>query len=144
MKGVNKVIILGNLGADPDIRYMSSGKIVANISIATVDFWNDKNSGKKVEKVEWHRAILFNRLAEITKEYLKKGSKVYIEGKLQTRTWKNANNENRYITEILVFELQILNKISSNENDEKNNSEKKDNFINNDINKDNFINNDIY
>lgn len=108
-RGVNRVILIGNLGQDPDIRTTTTTqKQVANISIATSESWTDKATGQKVEKTEWHRVVMFDRLAEIAGQYLKKGSKVYIEGKLQTRKWQNQQGVDQYTTEILVSELQML------------------------------------
>lgn len=108
MKGINKVIIIGNLGRDPEIRYMPNGGAVTNLTIATSEAWKDKTTGEQQEKTEWHRIVLFKRLAEIAAEYLKKGSKVYIEGKLQTRKWQEQNGQDRYTTEIVGSELQFL------------------------------------
>ena len=105
---VNKVILIGNLGQDPEVRYMPNGNAVANITIATSETWKDKNTGDNQEKTEWHRVVLFRRLAEITGEYLKKGAKVYIEGKLQTRKWQDQNGADRYTTEIVADQLQML------------------------------------
>ncbi len=102
MSGVNKVIILGNLGQDPEVKFMPSGEAVANISIATSEEWKDKTTGEAKSKVEWHRVVMFGKLAEITGEYLKKGSKVYIEGALQTRKWQNQQGQDQYTTEIVV------------------------------------------
>tara|TARA_R110002072_G_scaffold21764_4_gene76787 strand:+ start:1004 stop:1546 length:543 start_codon:yes stop_codon:yes gene_type:complete len=107
-RGVNKVIIVGNLGEDPTTRYMPSGGAVTNISVATSEKWKDKNTGQPVEKTEWHRIIFFNRLAEIAGEYLKKGSKVYIEGSLRTRKWTDQQGVDRYTTEIVASEMQML------------------------------------
>ena len=107
-RGVNKVILLGNLGNDPDMKYTAAGAAVCNISVATSDNWKDKQSGEKVEKTEWHRVVAFQRLAEIMGEYLKKGSKVYIEGKLQTRKWQDNNGQDRWTTEIVANEMQML------------------------------------
>lgn len=101
-RGVNKVIIVGNLGQDPDVRYMPSGGAVANITVATSESWNDKSTGEKKEQTEWHRIVLFGKLAEIAGEYLKKGSQVYIEGKLQTRKWTDKDGVDRYTTEVVV------------------------------------------
>ena len=108
MKGVNKCIIMGNLGQDPDTRYTQQGSAVSNLSIATDESYKDKQTGQMVPKTEWHRVILFNRLAEVAKDYLKKGSKVYIEGKLQTRKWQDQNGQDRYSTEIVAFDMQML------------------------------------
>ena len=107
-RGINKVIIVGSLGNDPEVRYGNNGNAIANISVATSESWKDKNTGEQVEKTEWHRIVLFNRLGEIAGEYLKKGSKVYIEGKLQTRKWQDQNGQDRYSTEIIANELQML------------------------------------
>lgn len=101
-RGVNKVIIVGNLGQDPEVRYMPSGGAVANITVATSESWNDKGTGEKKEQTEWHRIVLFGKLAEIAGEYLKKGSQVYIEGKLQTRKWTDKDGVERYTTEVVV------------------------------------------
>ena len=102
MAGINKVIIVGNLGQDPEVKYMPSGDAVANISIATSDTWKDKETGEKREKTEWHRVVFFGKLAEIAGQYLKKGSKVYVEGQLQTRKWQGQDGQDRYTTEIIV------------------------------------------
>ena len=107
-RGVNKVILVGNLGQDPEIKYMPSGQAVCNISIATTESWNDKTSGEKVEKTEWHRIVFFRRLAEIAGEYLRKGSQVYVEGRLQTRKWQDQSGNDRYATEIVANEMQML------------------------------------
>lgn len=107
-RGVNKVIILGNLGQDPDSRVTAQGSAVSNLNIATDESYKDKQTGQMVPKVEWHRVVLFNRLAEIANEYLRKGSKVYIEGKLQTRKWQDQSGQDRYTTEIVANELQML------------------------------------
>ncbi|MDH5784621.1 MAG: single-stranded DNA-binding protein [Chromatiales bacterium] len=107
-RGINKVILVGNLGKDPEVRYSASGGAIANITIATSEQWTDKQSGQKQEKTEWHRVVLFNRLGEIAGEYLKKGSQVYIEGKLQTRKWQDNNGQDRYTTEIVANEMQML------------------------------------
>lgn len=107
-RGVNKVILIGNLGRDPEVRYMPNGQAVANVTIATSESWKDKNTGEQQEKTEWHRVVFFRRLAEIAGEYLKKGSKVYIEGKLQTRKWQDNQGQDRYTTEILANEMQML------------------------------------
>lgn len=107
-RGVNKVILVGNLGKDPDMKYTASGAAIANITIATSESWNDKQTGEKQEKTEWHRVVFFRRLAEIAGEYLRKGSQVYIEGKLQTRKWQDQNGQDRYTTEIVANEMQML------------------------------------
>ena len=102
MAGVNKAIIVGNLGQDPEVKFMPSGEAVANITIATSESWKDKQTGEQKEKTEWHRVSIFGKLAEIAGEYLKKGSKVYIEGKLQTRKWTNQQGQDQYTTEIVL------------------------------------------
>ena len=107
-RGINKVILIGNLGADPEVKYMPSGDPVATIRLATSESWKDKTTGENVEKTEWHRVVFFKRLAEITGEYLKKGSKVYIEGKLQTRKWQGQDGQDRYTTEVVANEMQML------------------------------------
>jgi len=107
-RGVNKVIIIGNLGDDPKVAYMPNGNAVANITVATSESWKDKNTGEQVEKTEWHRVVFFRRLAEIVGEYLKKGSKIYIEGKLQTRKWQDKNGKDNWTTEIIANEMQML------------------------------------
>lgn len=107
-KGVNKVILIGNLGSDPEIRYMPNGNAVANISVATNEYWKDKQTGELQERTEWHRVSLFDKLAQIVAEYLKKGSKVYIEGTLRTRKWQDQSGTDRYITEIIANNMQML------------------------------------
>lgn len=108
MAGINKVIIVGYLGNDPEIRTMPNGEPVANISVATSEVWNDKNTGERREATEWHRIILFRRLAEIAGQYLRKGSLVYVEGKLKTRKWQDQNGQDRYTTEIQADSLTML------------------------------------
>lgn len=107
-RGINKVILVGNLGNDPEVRYANNGSAIANISIATTESWKDKNTGEQQDRTEWHRVVMFNRLGEIAGEYLKKGSQVYIEGKLQTRKWQDNNGQDRYTTEIVANEMQML------------------------------------
>ena len=107
-RGVNKVILVGNLGKDPEVRNMPNGNVVANITLATTESWKDKQSGEQQEKTEWHRIVMFRRLGEIAGEYLKKGSQVYIEGKLQTRKWQDNSGNDRYTTEIVANEMQML------------------------------------
>ena len=107
-RGVNKVILIGNLGQDPEVKYMPNGGAVTNVTIATSESWKDKNTGEQKENTEWHRVVFFRRLAEIAGEYLKKGSKVYIEGKLQTRKWQDQSGNDRYTTEIIANEMQML------------------------------------
>ena len=102
MSGINKVILVGNIGAKPEVKYSSNGSAIANLSVATSETWNDKNSGEKQEKTEWHRVSLYGKLAEIAGQYLDKGSKVYVEGKLQTRKWQDQSGQDRYTTEIVV------------------------------------------
>ena len=106
-RGVNKVILVGNVGNDPEVRYMPNGNAVANVSLATSETWKDKNTGDQQEKTEWHRVVFFNRLAEIVEQYVKKGSKLYIEGRLQTRSWEQ-DGVKRYTTEIVSNEMQML------------------------------------
>ncbi len=108
MASINKVILVGNLGQDPEVKYMPSGGAVTNISIATTDTWKDKATGEKKENTEWHRVVFFNRLAEIVGEYLRKGSQVYIEGNLRTRKWQDQSGVDRYTTEIVAREMQML------------------------------------
>ncbi|MBY5922515.1 single-stranded DNA-binding protein [Ferrimonas balearica] len=105
--GINKVILVGNLGQDPEVRYMPNGNAVANITVATSESWKDQQ-GQRQERTEWHRVVLFRRLGEIAGEYLKKGAKVYIEGKLQTRKWQDQNGQDRYTTEIVADQMQML------------------------------------
>jgi single-strand DNA-binding protein len=107
-RGINKVILVGNLGADPETRYMPSGSAVTNLSIATSEQWKDKQSGEQKERTEWHKVAMFNRLAEIAAEYLRKGSQVYIEGKLRTRKWQDRDGNDRWTTEIIADEMQML------------------------------------
>ena len=107
-RGVNKVIIVGNLGGDPETRYMPSGSAVTNFTVATNESWKDKQTGEQKERTEWHKVAMFNRLAEIAAEYLRKGSQVSIEGKLRTRTWQGQDGQDRYTTEIIADEMQML------------------------------------
>ncbi len=106
-RGINKVILVGNLGNDPEVRYTPSGTAVANVSVATGESWKDKNTGERQERTEWHRVVFFSRLAEIVEQYLKKGSKVYVEGRLQTRSWEQDGIK-RYSTEIVANDMQML------------------------------------
>ena len=108
MASVNKVIIVGNLGRDPETRYLPSGEAVTNISVATTDSWKDKASGEKKELTEWHRVAFFGRLAEIAGEYLKKGSQVYVEGRIRTRKWQDKEGHDRYTTEVVADTMQML------------------------------------
>ena len=112
-RGINKVILIGNLGRDPEVRYMPSGGAVANVTIATSESWKDKQSGELQERTEWHRVVFFNRLGEIAGEYLRKGSKVYVEGSLRTRKWQDNSGQDRYTTEIVGSEMQMLDSRSS-------------------------------
>jgi single-strand DNA-binding protein len=107
-RGVNKVILVGNLGNEPEMRYLPSGGAVANLSIATSESWKDKQTGENQDRTEWHRVVLFNRLGEIAGEYLKKGSKVYLEGSLRTRKWQDKSGQDKYTTEIIASEMQML------------------------------------
>lgn len=107
-RGVNKVILIGNLGNDPDTRYMPSGGAVSNFSLATSESWKDKSTGEKKERTEWHRIVTFGRLGEIAAEYLNKGSQVYIEGSLRTRKWKDREGVDRYTTEVVAGKLEML------------------------------------
>ncbi|MCK5875948.1 MAG: single-stranded DNA-binding protein [Alcanivoracaceae bacterium] len=107
-RGVNKVILIGNLGNDPETKFLPSGGAVTNVSLATSESWKDKQTGQMQERTEWHRVVFFNKLAEIAGEYLKKGSKVYVEGSLRTRKWQGQDGQDRYTTEIVVSEMQML------------------------------------
>lgn len=113
-RGVNRVIILGNIGQDPETKYLPSGGAVTNISVATSESWKDKNTGQQQERAEWHRVVFFNRLAEIAGDYLRKGSKVYIEGSLRTRKWQAQDGSDRYSTEIVASEMQMLDSRGDN------------------------------
>ncbi len=115
MASVNKVILIGNLGADPEVRYMPSGDAITNIRLATTDTWKDKN-GEKQERTEWHRVVFFGKTAEIAGEYLKKGSQVYVEGRLQTRKWQDKDGQDRYTTEIVADRMQMLGSRGGNAN----------------------------
>ncbi|MGQ3889715.1 single-stranded DNA-binding protein [Legionella sp. CNM-1927-20] len=107
-RGINKVILIGNVGSDPEVRYMPNGNAVATLSIATSETWKDKQSGDKQERTEWHRVVCFNRLGEIAGEYVRKGSKLYIEGSLRTRKWQDQQGQDRYTTEIIATDVQML------------------------------------
>jgi single-strand DNA-binding protein len=113
-RGVNKVILIGNLGQDPEVRYTPNGNAVANVTLATSTTWRDKQSGELQERTEWHRIAFFNRLAEIVGEYLRKGSKVYVEGSLRTRKWQDKSGVDRYTTEIIANEMHMLDGRGSN------------------------------
>ncbi|KAA0016625.1 single-stranded DNA-binding protein [Salinicola corii] len=107
-RGVNKVILIGNLGQDPEVRFLPSGNPVCNLRIATTDSWTDRQSGQRQERTEWHSVVLFNKLAEIAQQYVKKGSRIYIEGRLQTRKWQGQDGQDRYSTEIIGNDMQML------------------------------------
>ena len=107
-RGINKVILVGNLGGDPETRYTAAGAAITNVTIATTDSWRDKQTGENQERTEWHRVVFFNRLAEIAGEYLRKGRQVYIEGRLQTRKWQDQSGQDRWTTEIVANEMQML------------------------------------
>jgi single-strand DNA-binding protein len=115
MASLNKVSLIGNLGSDPEMRYMPNGGAVANIRVATTETWNDKSTGQKQERTEWHSISFFGKVAEIANEYLKKGSQVYVEGSIRTRKWQDKNGEDRYTTEIVGNELKMLGRASSGE-----------------------------
>lgn len=117
MRGVNKVILIGNVGQDPECKFMPSGGAVTNISVATSETWKDKNTGQPQERTEWHRVVFFNKLGEIAGEYLRKGSKVYVEGALRTRKWQAQDGTDRYTTEIVASELQMLDGKPSDQQD---------------------------
>ena len=108
MASVNKVILVGNLGADPDVRYMPNGDQVTTVRLATTESWKDKNSGEKREMTEWHRVVFYRKLAEIVGQYTKKGSQLYVEGRIRTRKWQDKDGQDRYTTEIEGLELQML------------------------------------
>lgn len=107
-RGINKVILVGNVGGDPDVRYMPNGNAVTNITLATSETWKDKQTGDKQERTEWHRIVCFNRLGEIVGEYVRKGSKLYVEGSLRTRKWQDPQGQDRYTTEIVASDIQML------------------------------------
>ena len=119
MAGVNRVIILGNLGNDPDVRTMPNGDTVAKISVATSESWNDKNTNERKTQTEWHSIVFYRRQAEVAGEYLRKGSKVYVEGRLRTRKWQDQNGQDRYTTEIQGDVLQMLDSRQSGDNQDK-------------------------
>ena len=114
-RGINKVILVGNLGNDPEIRYTPNGSAVTTLNLATSNAWRDKQSGEMQERTEWHRVVFFNRLAEIAGDFLKKGSKVYVEGNLRTRKWQDKNGNDRFTTEIIANEMQMLDNRNSNQ-----------------------------
>lgn len=115
MASLNKIQLIGNLGADPDVRYLPDGTATASISLATTDVWKDKATGEKKEKTEWHRVVFFKGLAEVVRDHLKKGSHLYVEGKLRTRRWTDTDGTGRYTTEIVAQEMQILGKKPASE-----------------------------
>jgi single-strand DNA-binding protein len=121
-RGVNRVTIVGNLGQDPEMKALPSGGYVTTISVATSESWKDKNTGQQQEKTEWHRIVFFNKLAEIAGQYLKKGSQIYVEGKLQTRKWQDQSGQDRFTTEIVGKEMQMLGSKGSQENNYNNNN----------------------
>jgi single-strand DNA-binding protein len=121
MRGVNKVILVGTVGKDPETKYMPNGNAVSNLSLATSEQWKDKNTGEKQEKTEWHRVTFYQKLAEIVSEYVKKGSKIYIEGKLQTRSWEQ-DGVKKYVTEVIADSMQMLDGKPSQENTSSGNS----------------------
>lgn len=114
-RGINKVILVGNLGQDPETRYTANNSAVTNLTIATSDTWTDKATGQKQERTEWHRVVVFNKLAEISQKYLRKGSKVYIEGSLRTRKWQDQQGQDRYTTEIVASDMQMLDSRSGDD-----------------------------
>jgi single-strand DNA-binding protein len=129
-RGINKVIVVGNLGADPDTRALPSGNQVTNISVATSESWNDKVTGEKQERTEWHRVVFYGRLAEIAGDYLKKGSQVYVEGKLQTRKWEDKEGNERWTTEIVSNQMQMLGEKMSQSASNQGNVTKQNNSSN--------------
>lgn len=138
MRGINKVIIVGTLGNDPECKTMPSGNTVTNISVATTEYWKDKNTGKQNEVTEWHKVVFFNRLAEIAGEYLKKGSKVYVEGSLRTRKWQDKDGSDRYTTEIVASEMQMLDGKTDTSNNVQQSSKKKQQSQQQPVNNDAF------
>jgi single-strand DNA-binding protein len=122
-RGVNKALLIGNLGSDPEVRYTPNGNAIANVVLATSSAWRDKQTGELNERTEWHRIVFFNRLAEIVNEYLRKGSKIYIEGSLRTRKWQDKSGIDRYTTEIIANEMQILDNRNSGNSNQGNTNE---------------------
>lgn len=110
-RGVNRVTFIGHLGADPEVRYTPDGRPVANFNLATTESWNDRNTGERQERTEWHRLVLWGKLAEIAGQYLKKGTKIYVEGRLQTRSWDDQSGQKRYMTEVVVSDMEKIEKI---------------------------------
>lgn len=115
-RGINKVILVGNVGLDPEVRYMPNGNAITTLSVATSEIWKDKQTGDKQERTEWHRVVCFNRLGEIAGEYIRKGSKLYVEGSLRTRKWQDQQGQDRYTTEIVATDLQMLDSKGSSSN----------------------------
>lgn len=113
-RGINKVILVGNVGTDPDVRYLPNGNAVTTLSIATSESWKDKTTGEKQDRTEWHRVVCFNRLGEIAGEYVRKGSKLYVEGSLRTRKWQDQQGQDRYTTEIIAADIQMLDSKGNN------------------------------
>jgi len=124
-KGINKAILIGNLGQDPEVRYTPSGAAICNVSLATTEVWRDKESGDKRERTEWHRLVLFGRTAELAQEYLRKGSQIYVEGRIQNRKWQTQSGEDRTTTEIVVADMQFLGSRSNTANTAEYDSDKK-------------------
>lgn len=116
-RGVNKVILIGHVGKDPEVRYMPNGNAVANLTLATSESWKDKNTGENQERTEWHRVVFFRRLGEVVGEYVKKGSRIYVEGRLQTRKWQGQDGQDRYTTEIIADQMQMLDSRSGGAGD---------------------------
>ena len=112
-RGINKVILIGHVGGDPEVRYMPNGNAVATLSLATTESWKDKQTGERQDRTEWHRVVCFNRLGEITGEYVKKGAKLYIEGSLRTRKWQDQQGQDRYTTEVVASDMQMLDNKST-------------------------------
>jgi single-strand DNA-binding protein len=119
-RGINKVILIGNLGSDPETRHMPNGDAVATLRIATSETWKDKNSGETKEQTEWHQVVCYRKLAEIAGEYLRKGAKVYVEGRLRTRKWQDKNGQDRYSTEIIADQMQMLDRASGQNGGQQN------------------------
>lgn len=115
-RGINKVILVGNIGGDPEVRYLPNGNAVATLSLATSEAWKDKTTGEKQERTEWHRVVCFNRLGEIAGEYVRKGSKLYVEGSLRTRKWQDQQGQDKYTTEIVASDIQMLDSKGSGNN----------------------------
>ena len=138
MSGVNKVMLVGRLGKDPEVRHLESGVAVANFSIATSETYKDRNTGEAKEQTEWHRIVFFNKLAEVAKQYFYKGQQIYIEGRLQTKKWQDKDNQDRYTTEIVAENIQMLGKKNNKESDYQ-----KSNHLNNTTISDDYFLDDI-